>query len=273
MNILNFIDKFDKINPNTETPEAAASPSVLSRRHAFRQFGSFAKDAALVAIPFGAALMAPRSAMAQVTNPTIVDVLNFALTLEYLEAEFYSMGLDSNGLLSGDTRSVVEQISQHEDAHVAFLTTTISSLNGTPVTKPSFDFTANGTFADVFSNPVTFLALAQAFEDTGVRAYKGQAGNLLGTGDVLQAALQIHSVEARHASEVRRLRGSKGWITQATNTTAPAAAPVYAGEDNTTHLGVDFKSVVTTGADALTEAFDEPLTKDQVLAIASLFIN
>jgi hypothetical protein len=218
-------------------------------------------------------MMAPRRAAAQVANPTIVDVLNFALTLEFLEAEFYSMGLDTNGLLTGDARSVVEQISKHEDAHVAFLTTTINSLGGTPVAKPSFDFTANGNFPTVFSSSDTFFALAQAFEDTGVRAYKGQAGTLLGTGDILQAALQIHSVEARHASEIRRLRGSKGWITQATNTTAPAAAAVYAGEDNTTHLGVDFKSVVTTGADALTEAFDEPLTKDQVLAIASLFIN
>jgi rubrerythrin len=272
MNLLNFIDKFDKINPNVET-QAEEATSVLSRRHAFRQFGSIAKDAALLAIPFGAAMMTPSRAMAQVTNPTIVDVLNFALTLEYLESEFYAMGLDTNGLLTGDARSVVEQISKHEDAHVSFLTTTITSLNGTPVTKPSFDFTANGNFPTVFSSADTFFALAQAFEDTGVRAYKGQAGNLLGTGDVLQAALQIHSVEARHASEVRRLRGSKGWITQAVNTTAPAAAPVYAGEDNTTHLGVDFKPVVTVGDDALTEAFDEPLTKDQVLAIASLFIN
>jgi rubrerythrin len=53
------------------------------------------------------------------------------------------------------------------------------------------------------------LALAQAFEDTGVRAYKGQAANLMSKPDLLTAALQIHSVEARHASEVRRLRGQK----------------------------------------------------------------
>ena len=200
-------------------------------------------------------------------------MLNFALTLEFLEAEFYETGLSSGGLLSGDTRSVVEQISKHETAHVAFLTSTINALGGTPVTKPNFDFTAGGTFADVFSNPVTFLALAQAFEDTGVRAYKGQAGNLVSNGDVLQAAVQIHSVEARHASEVRRLRGSKGWITQAINTTAPAADAVYAGENNTTHLGVDAKTVVTVDVNALTEAYDEPLTMNEVLAIAALFIQ
>jgi rubrerythrin len=60
-----------------------------------------------------------------------------------------------------------------------------------------------------FTDYQQFLALAQAFEDTGVRAYKGQAANLMSKPDLLTAALQIHSVEARHASEVRRLRGQK----------------------------------------------------------------
>ncbi|MEI2724955.1 MAG: ferritin-like domain-containing protein [Verrucomicrobiota bacterium] len=175
--------------------------------------------------------------------------------------------------MNGDTRLVIAQIGKHETAHVAFLKTTINSLGGTPVAKPTFDFTATGVFADVFSNPATFLALAQAFEDTGVRAYKGQAANLLGNKDVLQAALQIHSVEARHASEVRRLRGSKGWITQSNNTSAPAAAAVYAGENNTTHLGVNATTVVTVDSNALTEAYDEILTMTEVLAIAGLFIQ
>jgi hypothetical protein len=74
--------------------------------------------------------------------------------------------------------------------------------------KPTFDFTVGGAF-DPFNNYTQFLALSQAFEDTGVRAYKGQATNLISTPDLLTAALQIHSVEARHASEVRRLRGLK----------------------------------------------------------------
>ncbi len=268
MNIFQFIDKYsNSADKNTEEIIATAT-----RRDTFRKLGTFARDAAMVGLPLGAAMLSPNRASAQ-SGTTTVSVLNFALTLEYLEADFYTMGLDSGNLLTGDTRAIIAQISKHETAHVAFLQSTISALGGTPVSRPNFDFTAGGTFADVFSNSTTYLALSQAFEDTGVRAYKGQAGNLLGTGDILTAALQIHSVEARHASEVRRLRGSKGWIVRDNNTSAPAAAAVYAGEDNTTHLGLDATTVVSVDRDALTESFDEPLTMAEVLAIAGLFIQ
>ncbi len=142
------------------------------------------------------------------------------------------------------------------------------------VEQPTFDFTAGGTFPDVFSNQETFLAVAQAFEDTGVRAYKGQAPNLLGSPEVLTAALQIHSVEARHASEIRRIRGSKGWITNAENTTgADAADAVYAGEGNITQLGVDAAALTNVSRDRVTEAYDEPLGRQAVLDIAGLFID
>jgi hypothetical protein len=94
-----------------------------------------------------------------------------------------------------------------------------------------------------------------------VRAYKGQAGALISNDAILTTALRIHSVEARHASAVRRLRGQKGWIT-GNQTDIPELAPVYAGEE----AGAG----VTSTASA--EAFDEPLTIDQVNAIARLFI-
>lgn len=100
----------------------------------------------------------------------IVDVLNFALTLEYLEDEFYRTALGSSGLIPRNTQTVFSQISKHETAHVALLK---SVLGSKAVAKPSFDFTAGGAFGDVFKNYQTFLAVAQAFEDTGVRAYKG----------------------------------------------------------------------------------------------------
>src|SRR3546814_6462702 len=131
----------------------------------------------------------------------------------------------------------MQQIGKHETAQVAVLTSTINDLSGTPVDKPEFDFTADGTFADVFSNYETFLALSQAFEDTGVRAYKGQAGNLLGGEGITTAALNIHSVEARHASQVRILRMQKGWITGNNDSGLPAA--IYNGEEHTSQAGAD----------------------------------
>ncbi|MGI9034930.1 MAG: ferritin-like domain-containing protein [Pyrinomonadaceae bacterium] len=201
----------------------------------------------------------------------IADVLNFALTLEYLEDEFYRTANGSSGLIPRETQDVFGQIGKHETAHVALLK---SVLGSKAVAKPNFDFTAGGAFGDVFSNYQTFLAVSQAFEDTGVRAYKGQAGNLKSNGKILTTALQIHSVEARHAAEVRRLRGQKAWITEGSRgTLPPPMQPVYNGEANTIQGGVNLAGLAGLSNDAITEAFDEPLTKEQVLAIAGLFIR
>ena len=265
MKLFSLFNQFESL----ATDGAQNGPT--SRREAFSTLGRTLGKAATIALPLGA-FMAPNRVAAQSSGDSVIDVLNFALTLEYLEAEFYQMGLDSDGLLTGDMRSTIALIGQHEAAHVEFLRSAISGSGGTPVEKPDFDFTVGGMF-DPFSDTPTFMVLAQAFEDTGVRAYKGQAVNLMSNKDVLTAALQIHSVEARHASEVRRLRGSKGWITQAENTTGVGAADaVYQGEDNVTHLMVDASTVVSVNRDRLTEAYDEPLSKTAVLDIASLFL-
>ncbi len=122
-----------------------------------------------------------------------------------------------------------------------------------------------------FTDYQQFLVLSQGFEDTGVRAYKGQAPALIGNPDVLRTALQIHSLEARHASIFRRLRGLDGWISF-DDTDVPALQAVYAGEQNTTHLGFDVTTLTVKSVEAVTEAYDEPLTMEEVLAIASPFI-
>lgn len=267
MKFLNLLEKLSKVE------EAHLLETPTSRRAAFGQMGNAALNVAKVAVPFGIAAMMPGRSWAQTGGNSVIDVLNFALTLEYLESEYYNTGLSMTGLLSGDTRLVIELIAKHENAHVALLRGAITGAGGTPVNKPNFDFTAGGTFADVMSNPATFLAVAQAFEDTGVRAYKGQAGNLLGT-DTLTVALQIHAVEARHAAMIRRMRSLEGWIPFANGIPGvPAAAAVYEGEENITQLGLN--AVTVSGgvsAERVTEAYDEPLSKAKVLDIAGLFI-
>ena len=262
MNLLNIIEKLDleKIDH-----EEFLKPAM--RRGLFKKASDYTLKAALASIPFAMAAL-PKIAKAA-TNDANSDVLNFALTLEYLEAEFYATALQSTGLIPGSDMAVIAQISKHKTAHVAFLK---SALGAAAVAKPTFDFTAGGTFADVFTKYETFLTLAQAFEDTGVRAYKGQAGNITNK-TFLTYALQIHSVEARHASEIRRMRGNKGWIVLSNSETV--LAPIYAGEDNLMQGGVDISKLPALAGiskESLTEAFDEPLAKDKVLEIASLFI-
>ncbi|SHI86741.1 Ferritin-like domain-containing protein [Mesonia phycicola] len=278
MNIIKFLDEFTSEN---------LTQKGASRRDAFSTFSSLGKKAAIAAVPFGLATLSNKAKAATMfqTNEA-VDALQLALTLEYLEASFYLQALNSNVLdqdNTGMSTAIYEQISMHESAHVTLLEDTLVSLGETPVAEPTFDFTAGGAFdpfntqGDAATSYAQLLALAQAFEDTGVRAYKGQAGALMGNDDLLTAALQIHSVEARHASEIRRLRGLKGWITQNQRGAGmpEATQAVYNGEEN-----IDQATIITTDLgdgspftlDAATEAYDEILTGDESVAIASLFI-
>jgi rubrerythrin len=123
-----------------------------------------------------------------------VKILNFALTLEYLEAEFYKQALAKANLSAG-VRETARIVSAHENAHVKFLR---DALGRKAVKKPKFDF------KDTVTNPDKFLATAVALEDTGVAAYAGQVGNVF-QRSVLKAAASIHSVEARHAAQFRDL--------------------------------------------------------------------
>lgn len=254
---------------------------MATRRDALRGAGRWGMGLAMASVPLALASMA-KSAFGQTTPQAVVDVLNFALTLEELEAEFYVTGMNTSGLIPAADRQIFGTIRDHEVQHVQFLR---NALGSAAVAKPTFDFTAGGAFTP-FSNYDQFKALAQAFEDTGVRAYKGQAPILLQSKAILRAALTIHSVEARHASEVRRLRGNftdqepqEGWITlNLRGTDMPAATqPVYDGEELTTQAGVNIATLPgatgsTIGANQASEAFDEPLTKQQVLQIVDAFI-
>ncbi len=254
-------------------PEIAEK--LVSRRDAIARgaskSSSVAIGLAMGSVPLALAAVA-KDVFAQGGLPSIVvDVLNFALTLEHLEAQFYVTGVGTTGLLSPETLPVFDQIRKHEVAHVAFLQQVLGSR---AVARPSFDYSAghgsgNGPFADVFSNERTFAAVAQTFEDTGVRAYKGQAANLMGDDGILEAALRIHSVEARHAAEVRRLRGQKSWISIDIPGALPAITqPTYDGEANRFH----FVLARPVNSISMTEAFDEPLTKSQVMDIVAPFI-
>lgn len=208
----------------------------------------------------------------------VIDVLQFALLLEYLEADFYQRGIAAAGLIPTADRTIFTTISSHETAHVTAIQALLQRRATPPRSRPAFDFTGKGAVAGFAFLPTqygTFQMLAQAFEDTGVRAYKGQAGRLINDKVVLTAALSIHSVEARHAAMVRRLRGRKGWISANSRDDLPTfAQAVYDGEETTTHVGINVAGIPGSvgGTSGITEAFDEPLTMAQVTAIITPFL-
>jgi len=198
------------------------------RRAFIRSAGIAAAGVALLAKPMPAGAVATPAAL------TDADILNFALNLEYLEAEFYLRAAFGRGLATGDTTGVghlgvvvggrqvafanpnikayAEEIAGDEEAHVKFLR---SALGGAKVARPRIDLNMSFTTAaraaglvgptekfDAFRNDVSFLLAAFIFEDVGVTAYKG-AARYIANPDFLEAAAGILAVEAYHAGTIR----------------------------------------------------------------------
>ncbi len=124
-----------------------------------------------------------------------VGILNYALTLEYLESQFYSKVIAAN-LFSGKVGDLLQKFGSQEDTHVTALKGAVSKLGGTPATAP------NGKFPITSASQVALLAYT--VENLGASAYLGQAGNIQ-SPEVLASALAIHSVEARHAATLGTL--------------------------------------------------------------------
>jgi rubrerythrin len=161
----------------------------------------FVKMAALIGA--GSTLVAatrfdPKSFADATTND--LEILNYALTLEYLEADFYTRGV-KGGQLEGRTLELVEPIRDHEQAHVKGVTETIKAMGGKPVDKPEFTY-PDGTFTD----RTKFLKTASVFEELGVTAYHGQVPRV-DDPEILKAAAAIAGVESRHAAILADLIG------------------------------------------------------------------
>jgi len=284
MNFSEVLEQIDKVDPEFHE-------RISPRRDAIKNMTGFGAKIAVAALPFALNTLL-KKAYGATPSTQVLTTLNFALKLEYFEAAFYRTGLAATTLAvpAGDRTSILAPIAAHEVAHVNFLKTALGTNAVTQPLDSSYDFTAKGNFSTVFTNYATFLAVAQVLEDTGVRAYKGQAGFLLGDATYLTAVLNIHSVEARHASAIRYLRratisgasATKPWISLgagnvANDTGISAVDGNYAGENASTQLTVDITKLPgatansTTSLSASVEAFDEPLTTAAVLALVAPF--
>ncbi|MBC5800111.1 MAG: ferritin-like domain-containing protein [Candidatus Eremiobacteraeota bacterium] len=173
------------------------------------------------------AALGTKPAIVNAQNVTDTDILNFALNLEYLEAEFYNYAVNGKGIgelgvavggsgSSGQTAGgkkvslsgklvteTAQQLAHDELTHVQLLR---QALGKDAVAKPAINLAALGVG---FDNLMQFLLLARAFEDTGVSAYGG-AAPLIQSKDVLGTAARILAAEAEHAGNIRLLVGLKG---------------------------------------------------------------
>lgn len=314
MDFFQIIDDIAKVDPEVYH-------RFDSRRAAFRNFLGFGKKVTASALPLAVGTLFNKAyGQAAALPQIVVDTLNLALQLEYLEFFYYDTALNSTGLLTAEQTQAFTIIRNDEQLHINTLRATLGASAIAPLTRASFDYTGSqnrtrpALFAPLggtatpttgtFSDQAVFLTVAQNFVDTGVRAYKGGAPNLntATTKDILEVALNIHSVEARHSSRIRSFRRGgiqgtgavKSWITpDETTNAAPlpnngvpnaptAVSPYLAGNpaanfpaENNTLQGTPPANVQTiaTGVSATAgaEAFDEPLDAATVKAIAKNF--
>ena len=158
--------------------------------------------AASVGAAVGGSLFTSKKAQAQIggTQEGDAGIFNFALTLEFLERDFYQMALD-RGVLSGPALGVVTNLRNHEAAHVDAITAALLGAGATPAPKPEFTFPP-----EALASQAGVIQLASVLEPTGVGAYLG-AGPMIQSPDLLEAAGTIAGVEGDHVVAIKNLQG------------------------------------------------------------------
>jgi len=219
MNFFQIISEIEKVDPEVYD-------RLDSRRSVFKHMSGLGQKLTAAAVPLAVGAIFNKVYAQTPVGADVNAVLNFALKLEYLESYFYNARTTVTGL-STQNSAALALIATDEANHVNFLRAVLGSAAITaPATVGVFDYTAKGTFPTALTNAGVYLALAQSFEDTGVRAYKGAAPLVMSNKTVLTAALNIHSVEARHASHIRAMR--RAGVTSTTPSQGIPVAP-YSG--------------------------------------------
>jgi hypothetical protein len=193
---MSFLPHLEELDVDGAIRESASKVDGDTRASFLRKAGLGVGAVAGSSAFFGGVMPALASSKVAASD---VAILNYALTLEYLEAAFYAEAV-SKGDFAGKVGTFAKVVSAHENAHVTFLK---GALGSAAVKKPKFNF--KGTTSDMKK----FMATAQVLEDTGVAAYLGQVG-LIKSKKILGAAGSILPVEARHAGWIRDLNGVSG---------------------------------------------------------------
>jgi hypothetical protein len=183
-------DDLDRLDRDGALADALGPLASSTRRRVLRTL------AAAGLIGSAAALADTATADAAADPQGDVAILNYALTLEYLQSAFYTE-VERIGALTGETARMARIVGGHERAHVRLLQDVLGTR---AVATPSFDFHG------ATDSQEAFVRTAVAFEDLGVAAYKGQAPRIASPA-YLAAALAIHATEARHAAWIRRIAG------------------------------------------------------------------
>ncbi len=241
----------DQLETDVNLLNMEKSILAMNRRHFL---GGLAAAGATAAI--GATALAT-PAEAQSATQALLSILNFALNLEYLEANFYLSvsggaalspsdtsgtaagapggavidGMTPSNLpgtlaLDGPTQALAAALAADEVAHIQLLRSAITSNGGSPIAQPAIDYSAGGTVT--VATQAQFLAVARQFTAVGNSAYAGAAANFIATPSLLTAAAQILGAEGQHLGAINYLCVLQGIVSPAVDTldVPPSTSPI-----------------------------------------------
>lgn len=263
-----------------------ASEAFEKKDHRRNILKSFGAKVAVAALPLAVSSVF-KKAKAQ-TNDELHDSLNVLLTLKYVTEAFYKKALNDVLFPTPTARALFQIIQGQETNHIAMLKYVIESTGGTFVASPLVDPTGGkgsgaGPFAEAFNNTNSkkVLELAQTLEDMSVQAFKGCLVTLMVNDTMLSAVCCINTVDARHAAQIRAQRYQNGdiavrpWVTGSSSQSENSyTIPFYQAEAQTMQLGLTIPGIngTNTTFETATQAFDETITKGNILELIDPFI-
>ncbi|OSZ82731.1 hypothetical protein CAP35_05565 [Chitinophagaceae bacterium IBVUCB1] len=265
--------KLTDILKELEQVQSEAFEEKADRRHILRNLGF---KVAKIASPFAIAGLTVNKVAAKTTD-ILAEAIVFMLNMSYMQADFYKQALAVGGLIPDSQKGGFQKILKDKNAHIAYWISHLNKTGNVVPTVPAYDFTGKGTLPKTLSDYKAFLTLAHAIEDAGVRMYLTGIDMLISNKAFRSDAMNMATVNARHAAHVRLLRRNTGvdmmpWVsgTEAYSLVGEIKK-AYQNEDNTNQLKVS--TVGINGFDisfnAATEAFDEKMG----LADAEIFMR
>ncbi len=270
MKLTDILKEIESIQPET-------FENATGRRNILKSLGM---KVAAVAVPFGAVSLFSNKAAAKTTD-ILAEAIVFALGISYMQSALYTKALATTGLIPATDVDGFKEILKDKNQHIAFWVYQLTATGNTVPGVPTYDFTAKNALPKAMTDYGTFLTLAHAIEDTGVRMYLTAVKMLLSNKAFRTDAVNMATTNARHAAHVRMLRRNLGvdmmaWVvgTEA-NSIVGEIKKAYQNEDNTTQLKINTVGIngFAVSFSAATGAFDEPMADTDAKIFMTPFID
>jgi hypothetical protein len=270
MKLTDILKEIESIQPET-------FENATGRRDILKNLGM---KVAAIATPFAAVSMFSNKAAAKTTD-ILAEAIVFALGISYMQSALYTQALAATGLIPDSAADGFKKILKDKNSQVAYWVYQLTATGNVVPGVPSYDFTAKNALPKAMTDYGTFLTVAHAIEDAGVRMYLTAVQMLVTNKAFRTDAVNMATTNARHAAHVRMLRRNLGvdmmaWIVGTEpNSIVGEIKKAYQNEDNTTQLKVTTVGIngFAISFNAATGAFDEPMAEADAKIFMTPFID